>query len=306
MAGYVDLQVNGYAGVDFNGDQLTPESLQFACEQLTKDGVTAILATLITDDVQLICQRMRAIHAARQAHSTVAQVIVGFHLEGPFLNPAPGYIGAHPAEFARPADLDTIKSLHDVAEGLLRIVTLAPECDDQFRVTSWLAKRNIIVSAGHCNPTYAQLSDAVDAGLSMFTHLGNGCPLEQHRHDNIIQRALSLSDQLRIGFIADGIHVPFFALKNYLSVAGIENAFIVTDAVAAAGLGPGQYRLAGRDVVVDENLATWSADRTHLVGSATTMPRVVENLSRQLKFTRQEIRSLTRENAQRILSLPID
>ena len=248
---------------------------------------------------------MKAVQAARDHSDLVAQMIVGFHIEGPFLNPQPGYIGAHPAQFACPANLDAMQLLCEAAGSLLRIVTLAPECDADFVVTRWLADQGVIVSAGHCNPTRDQLSAAVDAGLSMFTHLGNGCPLEQHRHDNIIQRTLSLANHLRIGFIADGIHVPFFALRNYLRTAGIENVFIVTDAVAAAGQGPGKYRLAGRDVVVDENLATWSADRSHLVGSATTMTRVVENLTRELGCTEEEIHALTRENARRILRLPL-
>ena len=159
------------------------------------------------------------------------------------------------------------------------------------------------VSAGHCNPTLDELRASIDAGLSLFTHLGNGCPGMLPRHDNIIQRVLSLSDRLHIGFIADGVHVPFMALGNYLKCCGLDRAFIVTDAICGAGLGPGEYSIGNRRVVVDENLATWSADRSHLVGSAGTMRRSAENLRTSLGFTDRQIRTLTSENPSRILGM---
>ena len=146
------------------------------------------------------------------------------------------------------------------------------------QVTRMLARQGIVVSAGHCDPSLDQLDAAIDAGLSMFTHLGNGCPLQMHRHDNVIQRALSRSQQLWLGFIADGVHVPFFALQNYLRAASFERCFVVTDAISAAGQGPGTYRLGEQTVVVDEQLATWAEDRSHLMGSAGTMPRTAANL----------------------------
>jgi N-acetylglucosamine-6-phosphate deacetylase len=141
---------------------------------------------------------------------------------------------------------------------------------------------------------------AIDAGLSLFTHLGNGCPALLPRHDNIVQRALSFSDQLYIGFIADGVHVPFMALKNYLRCCGCERAFIVTDAICGAGLGPGEYTIGDQKVIVDENLATWAADRRHLVGSAGTMPRSAENLASALGLDEREINLLMVENPQMI------
>ena len=113
-----------------------------------------------------------------------------------------------------------------------------------------LANQNITVSAGHCNPNLDQLRAAIDAGLRMFTHLGNGCPQQLPRHDNIIQRVLSQADKLWICFIADGVHVPFFALRNYLKCADINRCVIVSDAMAAAGLGPGQYKLSRWEVTV--------------------------------------------------------
>jgi N-acetylglucosamine-6-phosphate deacetylase len=119
----------------------------------------------------------------------------------------------------------------------------------------------------------------------------------------VIERVLSLSERLHIGYIADGIHVPYFALGNYLRCCGVERAFVVTDAVSGAGLGPGEYWLGSRKVVVDENLATWSADRSHLVGSAGTMRRSAEKLRKELGLSERQIGALTHENPVKILGI---
>jgi N-acetylglucosamine-6-phosphate deacetylase len=303
LSGYVDLQVNGYAEVDFNADQLDVEQVAAVCRRLRDDGVAGILATVITADVEAMCRRLGNIVRVRRQDQVIADLIWGIHIEGPFLNETPGYIGAHPASCARPADMDVAKRLLEAADGLTKVFTLAPERDVGGRVTTLLAGQGVRVAAGHCDPTLDQLRVGIDAGLSLFTHLGNGCPMTLPRHDNIIQRTLSLSNQLHVGFIADGVHVPFVALGNYLKCCGCDRAFVVTDAICGAGLGPGEYTLGDRRVVVDENLATWAADRSHLVGSAGTMRRSEENLRRELHLDDGQIRLLTIENPKRILGV---
>ena len=299
--GYVDLQVNGYADVDFNADELEADAVAGVCARLRDDGVAGILATVITADVDAMCRRLANVCRVRDTAREIADMVWGIHIEGPFLNEEPGYIGAHPAKSARPADVDTMKRLLDAAGGLTRIVTLAPERDDKQRVTQFLAAQGVRVSAGHCNPTLDELRASIDAGLSLFTHLGNGCPMMLPRNDNIVQRVLSLSNRLLIGFIADGVHVPFVALGNYLKCCGCERAFIVTDAIRGAGLGPGEYSIGERRVVVDENLATWAADRSHLVGSAGTMQRSAENLRTKLRLDQGQIRQLMMDNPRAII-----
>lgn len=300
---YFDLQVNGYAGVDFNGDEWTDAELLACCDRLRADGNTGILATVITDSLDVMCRRLNRIVAARKAHDEVASLVHGIHIEGPFLNETPGYIGAHPQRAACSANLDGMKRLLEAAGGLTCIVTLAPERDPDFTVTRYLAEHKITVAAGHCNPTLEQLDEAIDAGLRMFTHVGNGCPLDQHRHDNIVQRVLSRADDLWLGFIADGVHVPYFALGNYLRCAGLDRCFVVTDAISAAGQGVGTFQLGGQTVVVDESLATWAEDRSHLMGSAGTMPRTSRNLSTELGLDSSAVRKLTWTNPRRAIGL---
>lgn len=301
-AGYFDLQVNGYAGVDFNADDLTAENLHRACAKMRADGVSQALATIITADLGAMTHRLQRLVACRAADPLATEVLAGFHVEGPFISATPGYVGAHSAARTCDASQAAAAQLLDAADGLVRLVTLAPERDPRGVVTQWLVQRGVAVSAGHCDATLDQLCASIDAGLSMFTHLGNGCPLMMHRHDNIIQRVLSLADRLWIMFIADGVHVPLVALKNYLSLVGPERAIIVTDAIAAAGMGPGMYSLAGRQVVVDDRLATWAADRSHLIGSACPMPRVVENLAGELGLSPEVIARLTSHNPRAALA----
>jgi N-acetylglucosamine-6-phosphate deacetylase len=302
-SGFVDLQVNGYADVDFNADELSAEAVAVVCRRLREDGVAGILATVITADLPAMCRRLANLCRVRESDRVIADMIWGIHIEGPFLNEEPGYIGAHPKECARPGNLNDMQQLLEAAGGLTKIVTLAPERDSDNQVTRFLAGQGIRVSAGHCNPTLDELRAGIDAGLSMFTHLGNGCPGQLPRHDNIIQRVLSVSDTLHIGFIADGVHVPFIALANYLKCCGLDRAFVVTDAICGAGQGPGEYSIGNRRVIIDENLATWSADRSHLVGSAGTMPCSEKNLRTALGLNEQQIQQLLNGNPRHVLGL---
>lgn len=301
--GFIDVQVNGYGGVDFNTDGLTAEDLHRACAALEADGVAACLATIITDDLPRMCGRLATLAALRAADPLAERLIAGVHIEGPFLNEMDGFRGAHPLDAIRPAALDGMERLLDAAAGLTRLVTLAPERDAGLAVTRALVDRHVVVSAGHCDPTLDQLRAAADAGLSMCTHVGNGCPMQVHRHDNIIQRMLSLSSRLWLCFIADGVHVPFVALGNYLRLAGPDRCIIVTDAIAAAGLGPGRYRLGRWDLRIGEDMVARSPDGSHFVGSAVTMRQSAANLHDALGLSDDVIRQLTRENPRTAIRL---
>ncbi|MFA9477708.1 N-acetylglucosamine-6-phosphate deacetylase [Phycisphaerales bacterium AB-hyl4] len=296
-AGYIDLQVNGYAGVDFNHDSLTPASLRHACERMRADGVEACLATIITAQPDAIARRLARLAQWREQDELIKSVIRGLHIEGPALNPADGFRGAHDLQAIQPASVDLFMPLLEAGGGLVRMVTLAPEYDPGMATIRRLSREGCLVSAGHCDASLDQLREAIDAGLRLYTHLGNGCPMNMHRHDNIIQRCLHLRDALTICFIADGVHVPYVALANYLALTGDEGAVVVTDAMAAAGLGPGNYTLGHWEIEVGEDLAAWAPGRAHLVGSAMTMRQAHANLHEHLGLDAQQITRLTRTNA---------
>jgi N-acetylglucosamine-6-phosphate deacetylase len=300
---FFDLQVNGYAGVDFNQDGLQPGDLHRACERLEADGVGGCLATIITDDLDAMCRRLSTLAAHRGRDPLAQRLIAGLHIEGPFLNETEGYRGAHPRDAIRPADVESMTRLLDAAGGLARVVTLAPERDRGFAVTRMVAAQGIVVSAGHTDATVDELRGAIDAGLSMFTHVGNGCPMHMHRHDNIVQRALSLADRLWLCFIADGAHVPFLALGNYLRGAGDDRAVIVSDAIAPAGLGPGRYAFGRWDIVVGDDMVPRAPDRSHFVGSGITMRQSANNLRQALGLPDGVVRRLTCDNPRAVLGV---
>ncbi|MEI7861656.1 MAG: N-acetylglucosamine-6-phosphate deacetylase, partial [Planctomycetota bacterium] len=259
-----DLQLNGYKGVDFNSDDLTGESLRYACAAVRADGGGRMLATVITDSLEQMTARIHRLVELRTSDPLVHEVLAGIHVEGPFISPLPGFVGAHPTEHVVPASIEAAERLVAAGEGLVRLVTLAPEHDADCRTIHWLADQGILVSAGHCDPAPDVLDRAVDHGLTAFTHLGNGCPLILHRHDNIIHRVLA-ADRLRwIMVIADGVHLPPLLVRTIVRAVGIDRMIAVSDATAAGGMGAGRFTLASRTVVVDDNGAAWAPDRSHL------------------------------------------
>ncbi|NNJ25611.1 N-acetylglucosamine-6-phosphate deacetylase [Alienimonas chondri] len=299
---FFDLQVNGYAGVDFNRDDLTAEGLHTACERIAADGVEGFLPTVITDDLDAMCRRLARLAELREQDHLAKRLIVGLHVEGPFLNETPGYIGAHPSQHARPAEVTAMNRLLEAGGGLVRLVTLAPERDPRFAVTRALAKAGVTVAAGHCDPSRDELSAACDAGLTLFTHLGNGCPASLPRHDNVIHRALSLRDRLRFTLIADGVHLPFWFLRDVIDQAGIDRCAVVSDAVTAAGLGPGRFTLGAWELEVGEDLACRAPGGEHLVGSACPLSVAFQRLCDACGFTQQDATALTSRNPRAFLS----
>ncbi len=302
--GFFDLQVNGYAGVDFNGDDLDAAAVEAVCLRLESQGVEGILATVITDSLHVMEARLQRLVCLLQQRPLLQRTIRGIHIEGPFINPEKGYRGAHPVDAITPADVSAMQQLLDAAGGFIRLVTLAPECDPGFRVTRMLTDKSIVVSAGHTNASLDDLRAAIDAGLTMFTHLGNGCPAEMPRHDNIIQRALSLREKLWLCFIADGAHIPFFTLKNYLDFVGLDKTIIVTDAIVAADMDPGSYRFGRWELEIGDDLIARPPDNSHLVGSTVTMQRSFRNLTEHLGFSSDDAQRVLEWNPRTALGLP--
>jgi len=299
--GLIDLQVNGYGGVDFNQDNLSPDDLHRACATLEADGVERSLATVITEALPTMAARLRRLAELRERDPLAQRVIAGLHIEGPFISPVDGYRGAHPIDAVRPASVDAVQMLLDAGGGLVRLVTLAPEHDPGLATTRYLVDAGIAVAAGHTDAPLDVLTTAVDAGLSLFTHLGNGCPAVMPRHDNIVQRALSLSDRLTPCFIADGTHVPFFALRNYLHTAGVDRCIVVSDAIAPAGLGPGRYTLSRWELDIGDDLVARSVEGNHLVGSALSLRRGAQNLRDHLGLDDATVKRLTETNPAAVL-----
>ncbi|MEI6520782.1 MAG: N-acetylglucosamine-6-phosphate deacetylase [bacterium] len=301
-ANYIDLQVNGFAGVDFNADGVSTPDIRRACEAMKLGGVSSFLATITTEFLPNMCGRIRRIIDARNEDSFIASIITGIHVEGPFISPIHGYVGAHPVDGVVIPNIEDAAKLINAGDGLVKLITLAPECDENSTITRYLVNAGIRVAAGHTDASIDQLKAACDAGLSLFSHLGNGCPATMHRHDNIVQRALSLRNYLQYTFITDGAHIPFFALRNYIDLVGIDRAIIVTDAMSAAGLGPGRYRIGRMEVEVGEDQVARQPGSTLLAGAAVTMQQAAENLKEKLGFSHEEIQEMTSVNPEKYVN----
>ncbi len=298
--GFYDIQVNGYAGIDFNQNDLTAEDFHLACKRLKKDGVEGILATIITADFEDMKKRLANISRYQKKDPLIQDIVRGVHIEGPFVNSEHGYRGAHPEQLIFDANQDQMLELLEAADGLTKIVTLAPEKDQGMQTIRMLTDMGIHVSAGHCNPSLAQLKDAIDAGLSMFTHFGNGIPNTLSRHDNILQKVLSLRDHLWICYIADGIHIPLYVLNNYLNLTGFDNSIIITDCMAGASAPPGRYKISHIELEVGSDGVVREPGKENFAGSSATMKKCYDNLTLQMGISEADARKLTIENPAKI------
>jgi len=299
--GYVDLQVNGYQGVDFNQPHRSVAELRFAADAMLNDGVRQALPTIITGSIAAMSDCIRALRTAIESDPVCRAVYAGIHIEGPFLSRKPGFIGAHPPEHALESNPTALAELIDCGGGLVRLVTLAPEVDSDGALTRYLVARGVIVSAGHTDASLEDLDRCLDAGLRLFTHLCNACPPEMNRHDNIIYRALRRSDRLHYTLIADGFHVPKLLFENLLNWVPSTHLAVVSDAISAAGLGPGTYRLAGREVAIGADKAARDPSGKHFVGSACSMRDADQWLTNVLELNTELRQQLLSDNPLRWL-----
>lgn len=276
-AGLLDLQVNGYAGVDFNDAEITADGLDHALDAMLRSGVTACLPTLITAPTELLGERLAALDRAVATSRLGPLMVPGYHLEGPFLSPQPGYAGCHPSAAMIPPDWRIIQSL---ARELMRpiiLLTLAPELPGAKAFIQTAAASGRVVAIGHTAASAEIVNTAISAGATLSTHLGNGLPQLLPKLDNPIFAQLA-EDRLHASFIADGIHIPTPALKAMARAKGVERSILVTDATAAACASPGRYSFAGMLIEHTPEGAVVLPGSNRLAGSALALDAAVRNV----------------------------
>lgn len=283
---FVDIQVNGYAGIDFIGTMVTPEQVQMVAGKLRAGGVRAILPTITTDDVGRMSARLANFKKIIDQDPALRKLMPAFHIEGPCISPVEGYSGAHPPEFIRPADKAVFEPMAEALGGWDRIamVTLAPEVDPGMKATRWLVEHGVTVAMGHTNASLDQLRAAEDAGVTLFTHFGNGCAHMVDRHDNVLNRAMTL-ERIKYTLIPDGHHLPWFVLKTWIRNFGIERCVFTTDCVSPADAPPGRYKIMQHVVEVGTDRRVQPAGKNHLAGSALTMREAYANAVEKLGLT---------------------
>ena len=271
--GFVDIQVNGFAGIDFNSADVTADQIREALAALRNTGVTRVLPTLITGPLDRFVSCVRTILAVDDP------AIAGIHQEGPYISSTDGPRGAHPRAHTIPASLDDFKRRQEAADGRIVLVTLAPEVEGAFALIEYLIANGVRVAIGHSEATPAVIRDAIRAGATMSTHLGNGCASMIPRHTNLIWEQLA-SDELLASFIVDGYHLPAALVKSAVRAKSPARTILVTDAIAAAGCPAGSYRIGEMEVEVAGDGRVSLRGTPYLAGSAVTMPEAVANTVR--------------------------
>ncbi len=296
--GFIDLQVNGFAGVDYNSATTAVEGIAASIGVLHSTGVTAFLPTVITGAPEAMLGAIRNLARAKQQLGEGAASIAGLHIEGPHISPEDGPRGAHPAQWVRPPDLDEFQRWQDAADGEIRLVTLSPEWPQAASYIDRLTREGVAVSIGHTKATRQQIQGAVRAGATLSTHLGNGAHATLPRHPNYIWEQLA-EDRLAASFIVDGHHLPDSFMKVALRAKGIERSVLVTDAVAPAMCPPGEYQLGEVAIELREDgrVTMKGAERA---GSSLRMDHAIGNVMRMAGVTLAEAVTMATRNPARV------
>ncbi len=300
--GLIDIQINGYDGVDFNDASTNTEQIVAATRQLWRTGVTAFCPTIITGSFDHIAKCVSNLVRAADESPGFARAMIGIHVEGPFISPEDGPRGAHPKEHARAPDWNEFERWQDAARGQIRIVTMSPEWPDAIDFIERATAVGVIVAIGHTAATPAQIADAVRAGARLSTHLGNGSHAKIDRHPNYIWEQLA-NDDLWASFIVDGHHLPPSVVKCFLRSKGIARSILVTDAIAAAGKPSGKYRLGDVEVEVNDERRVCLPGTPYLAGSVLEMREAVEKTVRYSDATLDDALRMASANPAELLGV---
>ncbi len=305
--GLVDLQVNGYAGLDFNGDPRgwTAEQLHMVRSAEARRGVVAVLPTLMTDDPALMISRAAQYNKFVEQDKQLERCFPKLHLEGPFVSSADGPRGAHPKKHCRtPQALpELLDQLRLASGGRIGIVTLAPELDGAIELISRCVDAGICPAIGHTQATAEQIGNAIVAGAKMSTHLGNGSDPMLPRLDNYVQRQLA-DDSLYSSIIAGGHHMPWTTLKTCIRSKTPGLSILVTDAMAAAEIGEGEYKMGGELVMVSKDGMVAKPGATCLAGSVLTLDRAVTNVTLHCGVMFSQAWAMASSNPAQMVGLP--
>ena len=299
--GWIDLQVNGFAGVDFNDPAVSLDKVDQAIQGLLATGVTRAFPTVITGSPGGMTAALSALAKAREG-LPLGEVIEGFHVEGPHISPEDGPRGAHPCAWVRPPDLEEFKRWQDAARGHVRLVTVAPEWPQALPYIESLVAQGVVVAIGHTAATPERIAAAVEAGASLSTHLGNAAHALMPRGSNYLWSQLS-DDRLSASLIVDGIHLADDFVRVAVRSKGRERTILVTDASAPAVARPGTYRLGSQSITLDRRDRVVLSGTDRLAGSALRMDRAVANAVRIARVPLEEAVAFATTNPARVAGI---
>lgn len=301
--GFIDLQVNGFAGVDFNDPSISTQNVAEAIRAQFKTGVTRVLPTIITGSEERITGALhnltKALRELERHNQPESHAISGYHVEGPHISAEDGPRGAHPLEHIRPPDIAEFHRWQEAAEGLIKLVTISPEWSEMPAYVKELVRNGVVASVGHTKASSEQIQACVDAGARMSTHLGNAAHPMLPKTQNYIWDQLA-NERLAASFIVDGIHIPPHFIRAAMRAKQFENCILVTDAVAPAMMPPGEYRLGQVDVELKSDGSVVLRGGTRLAGSALRMDHAIGNTVRHAGVTLRDAITMATQNPARV------
>ncbi len=303
IPGFVDLQVNGYAGVDFSNPKLLRADFVSAARRVLDDGCcVAFLPTIITSPLEtyetvlpMLADVIEEINAARGGGGggggggngvgeLPAGSLLGVHLEGPFISGESGAVGCHPPEHTRAPSTELLERWQSLARGQIRVITVAAELDGCEALVRRALSLGIVVSLGHQLAEAGDIARLADAGASLCTHLGNGMPNMIHRHRNTLWASLA-DDRLQTCLITDGEHLPRDAIVSFVRAKGSRGIIVTSDVAPVAGLDPGLHLWGHTRVRVEAPSDAGAPTRVRaaelpcLAGSGSLMVHCVNHLA---------------------------
>jgi len=280
--GLIDLQVNGAGGYLFN-ETKNFDHLESITRAIASTGTTSILATLITDPLKKIQTVLDRTTKFMENNQYKGAQIVGFHLEGPYLNKAKK--GGHSSDYLEPPSVEHFKRLEKFADKNIKIVSLAPELEGSDKLIEYLCGKGIRCSLAHTKANYKEVLAATESGLDMATHLFNAMDGLGSREPGTVGAVLGL-DQISMGMICDAKHVHPISIKLSILAKGKDKVFLVTDAVSPLGTDLKSFKLYGIEVSI-KNGGCYTPDGI-LAGSATPLLMGVNNIVDLVGFSLEE------------------
>lgn len=287
--GFVDLQVNGFQGIDFNDSNLKEQDVLKVTRAMFESGVTTYFPTVITNSEDSIRKSLKTISLACASNGLIQSTVQGIHLEGPFLSKEEGPRGAHPLKYIQAPNWEKFSAWQDVAEGRIKLITVSPEWEGAVGFIEKCVESGVKVAIGHTAANTSQIEAAIDAGATLSTHLGNAAHLMLPRHPNYLWDQLA-SEKLWTSLIADGFHLPDAVLKVFMKVKP-KTTFLISDSTRFAGISPGNYQSPiGGDVVLSKNGRLYMEKNPRLLaGSASSLLQCINYLVDRQLTSRPEV-----------------
>ncbi|MBL8819794.1 MAG: amidohydrolase family protein [Planctomyces sp.] len=302
--GLFDIQINGYQGNWFCDEHLTIDTVFDVSRALVNNGVSMFFPTLITCSAEAMEHGLNVINQACQSDFLINQIIQGCHLEGPYISAEDGPRGAHPVQHVRPASWNEFQRWQEVSGNRVRLVTLAPEAGNACEFIEAAVASGVKISLGHTAASPQQIRAAVDAGATLSTHLGNGCPAMIHRHQNVFWPQLE-DDRLATSVIADGWHVPAEFLRTVWKCKGHQRTILTSDVSGYGGCLPGRYESPNVAVEVLEDGRIVVADqRQYLAGSGALTGDCVLHMQRTCGLELKEAWNLASALPAKMFEIP--